>query len=240
MVRDIRPISTVFLNEKVKGELLKDIGDFLDPRARRWYSNHGIPYRRGYLLYGPPGTGKSSLSLSVVGHFDLDIYILSLSSIDDDCLRTLFAKLPQQCIILLEDIDAASPTHSQDTSVIKDPGQIVTGSHNKQTMSTQARVSLSALLNVIDGVASQEGRLLIMTTNHIERLDDALIRPGRVDMKLEFRLADKEMITQLFCVVFKRSEGDVPHLGKRLDDDKIVERVAKEFADKVPQLSCNE
>jgi mitochondrial chaperone BCS1 len=78
-----------------------------------------------------------------------------------------------------------------------------------------------------------------LPTNHIERLDDTLIRPGRVDMKLEFRLANKEMITQLFCVVFKRSEGDVPHLGKRLDDDKIVERMAKEFAAKVLQLEFN-
>jgi chaperone BCS1 len=75
-----------------------------------------------------------------------------------------------------------------------------------------------------------------MTTNHIERLDDALIRPGRVDMKLEFGLADKEMITQLFCVIFKRSEGNVPHLGKRVEDDKTVERLAKEFAAKVPKL----
>ncbi len=189
MARDIRPISTVILDQKVKGDLLKDIKDFLDPRARTWYSNCGIPYRKGYLLYGPPRTRKSSLCLSVAKYFDLDIYILSLSSIDDDCLRALFAELPQQCVILLEDIDAASPTRSQDTAV-KDSGQIETGSSHKQTKSTQGRVSLSALLNVIDSVASQEGMLLIITTSHIERQDDALIRPSRVDMKLEFRLAD--------------------------------------------------
>lgn len=52
-------------------------------------------------------------------------------------------------------------------------------------------MSLSALLNVLDGVASQEGRVLIMTTNHIEKLDAALVRSGRVDKKVEFRLADR-------------------------------------------------
>jgi chaperone BCS1 len=239
IVRDIRPISTVILGKKVKGELLKDIREFLDPGARRWYSNRGIPYRRGYLLYGPPGTGKSSLSLSIAGYFDLDIYILSLSGIDEGDLITLFAELPRHCIILLEDIDAASPTRSQDTE-IKGSGQSVTGSPPQKDKATQGMVSLSALLNVIDGVASQEGRVLIMTTNYIERLDKALIRPGRVDKKVEFRLADEEMITQLFCIVFKHSEGDVDHPRKlqsnALEEDKTVERLAREFTAKVPKL----
>jgi chaperone BCS1 len=239
IVRDIRPISTVILGEKVKGELLKDIREFLDPGARRWYSTHGIPYRRGYLLYGPPGTGKSSLSLSIAGYFGLDIYILNLSDINEGDLRTSFAELPRHCMILLEDIDAASPTRSRDTE-LKDSCQIVTSSP-PQDEATQGVVSLSALLNVIDGVASQEGRVLIMTTNYIERLDEALIRPGRADRKVEFQLADKEMITQLFCVVFKHSEGDVAHPRKPqsnvlLEEDKTVERLAKEFTAKVPKL----
>jgi chaperone BCS1 len=75
-----------------------------------------------------------------------------------------------------------------------------------------------------------------MTTNYIKRLDDALIRPGRVDMKVEFGLADKEIITKLFYVVFKCSEGDAPHLGKRVKDDETVKRLAKEFAAKLPKV----
>jgi chaperone BCS1 len=92
--RDVRKFETVILNEKVKRGLLKDIKNFLDPKSRKWYSSRGIPYRRGYLLYGPPGTGKSSLSLSIAGCFDLDIYILNLPSVDDGSLSTLFAELP--------------------------------------------------------------------------------------------------------------------------------------------------
>jgi mitochondrial chaperone BCS1 len=120
-VSDIRPISTVILNESGKRELLKDIGDFLDQIARQWYSNHGIPYQRGYLLYGPPGTRKSSLSLSVARYFGLDIYILSLSAINNEAsLRNLFAKLLSRYIILLEDIDAVSSKRSRDAET-KDP-----------------------------------------------------------------------------------------------------------------------
>src|SRR5450432_3187400 len=239
-MRDIRHISIVVLSEKMKRHLLNDMRDFLDLEAQRWYLSYGIPYRRGYLLYGPPGTGKSSLSLSIAGHFELDIYILSLSSIDEGCLKTLFAELPRRCVILLEDIDAASLSRSRDTEM-KDFCQTVTGSPPQKNKATQGVVSLSALLNVIDGVASQEGQVLIMTTNYIERLDEALIRPSRADRKVEFRLADEEMITQLFYVVFKHSEGDVAHPRKLqsnalVEEDKTVERLPKELAVKVPKL----
>jgi chaperone BCS1 len=71
---------------------------------------------------------------------------------------------------------------------------------------------LSTLLNVIDSVASKEGRVLIITTNHISRLNKALIRPGRVDKKVELRLADKNITSDLFCLVFKPVAGDVAPL----------------------------
>jgi chaperone BCS1 len=256
IVSDVRSISTVILNESKKKELLKDIEDFLDEKTRRWYSNRGIPYRRGYLLYGPPGTGKSSLSLSVAGHFGLDIYILNLSTITEGRLRDLFSKLPSRCIILLEDIDAVSPKRLGDTET-KDSHQIVAGSPSEQNKPVSGLVSLSALLNVIDGVGSQEGRVLVMTTNHVTRLDDALIRPGRVDRKFELGLADKKMTADLFCIVFMPMEGDIPPPGKapsdalvRLVEDrkvdeaarsqgeevKRVERLAEEFAGWVPEL----
>ncbi|OJD10512.1 hypothetical protein ACJ73_09770 [Blastomyces percursus] len=72
-----------------------------------------------------------------------------------------------------------------------------------------------------------------MTTNHIERLDDALIRPGRVDRKVLFQLADGKMSSRLFCTVFKRSDGDQRITGKEFDNETI-ERLAGEFAAKVP------
>ena len=171
VVSKIRRTSTVILDEGRKRELLEDIRDFLDPASQKWYSDRDTPYRRGYLLYGPPGTGKSSLSSAIAGHFSLNIYILSLSTINEASLKSLFDKLPSRCIILLEDIDAVSSNRDADENA----RQIVTGSPSQQSKSASGKVSLSALLNVIDGVGSQEGRILIMTTNHITRLDEALI-----------------------------------------------------------------
>ena len=81
-----------------------------------------------------------------------------------------------------------------------------TGGHpNKEP---GAGISLSGLLNAIDGVASHEGRVLIMTTNHPEKLDAALVRPGRVDRKVGFRLAMREEVRELFVRMYRVSEED--------------------------------
>ncbi|KAJ0298560.1 hypothetical protein Brms1b_013355 [Colletotrichum noveboracense] len=233
ITRDVRPIETVIMNERIKQMLLKDICSFLDPAARSWYTNRGLPYRRGYLLYGRPGTGKSSLSMSVAGCFGLDIYVLSLAGINDGRLSALFAELPQRCVVLLEDVDAVGTTQSRDTDADEsDSGSEVSRSSSKPP----GTLSLSGLLNVLDGVASQEGRVLIITTNHIEHLDDALIRPGRVDKKIEFQLADTEVVRKLFCTVFEQSEEELPDLGSREKRNEEVRQLAVQFAGVVPEL----
>ncbi|KAK3303457.1 BCS1 N terminal-domain-containing protein [Chaetomium strumarium] len=228
MARTSRPFSTVILNEKVKQELIDDVTDYLNPATRRWYSNRGIPYRRGYLLYGPPGTGKSSLSLALAGFFKMRIYIVSLSSVtaNEENLATLFAELPRRCVVLLEDIDTAGLTHTREdgnqggdngndndnetnsTNTTRNSRLPPGATPNPNPNNNSGRLSLSGLLNILDGVASQEGRVLIMTTNHIDKLDKALIRPGRVDMIVKFDRADTEMIASLFKAIYAPLEGD--------------------------------
>lgn len=271
MARVSRPFSTVILNEKVKQDLIDDVTDYLNPATRRWYANRGIPYRRGYLLYGPPGTGKSSLSLALAGFFKMRIYIVSLSSISstEENLASLFAELPRRCVVLLEDIDTAGLTHTreedkpQDTNNTDDqaPKQGLRGTDkgNASNNNNNAfRLSLSGLLNILDGVASQEGRVLIMTTNHLEKLDKALIRPGRVDMTVTFGLADTGMTAAIFRAIFAPLEADNPsksstdkvedvaleaeRLAKRLAHEKLqrdeailkVDELASHFAEKIP------
>lgn len=267
LARASRPFSTVILNDKVKQDLIDDVQDYLNPATRRWYSNRGIPYRRGYLLYGPPGTGKSSLSLALAGFFKMRIYIVSLSSVtsNEENLSTLFAELPRRCVVLLEDIDTAGLTHtredksSDNSDDNKDddmvPGQLTKGSGPTNTNNNNGRLSLSGLLNILDGVASQEGRVLIMTTNHVDKLDKALIRPGRVDMIVKFDLADTGMISSIFRAIFAPLEGDNkpsvseteaardPEGVKRLAEadkarrDEItaeIEKLAEDFAAKIP------
>ena len=226
---DIRQLDTIIFDEQKKTALLNDIKMFLDPASRAWYSRCGIPYRKGYLFYGPPGTGKSSLSLSIAGDCDLDVYILNLSGVDDSSLDELFTELPARCVILLEDIDAVDATQSRQHRAVRTR-------QNETRSSTEGKpggeLSLSALLNVLDGVGSQEGRILIMTTNHVERLDAALIRAGRVDMKVELGLANRDINARLFTTMFLLDNA--PDEGKGTED-KILVELATEFATIVPE-----
>ncbi|KPA35241.1 hypothetical protein FLAG1_12079 [Fusarium langsethiae] len=198
----VRPLQTVILDEKQKVPLIKDIQDFLDPETRCWYSEHSIPYKRGYLLYGPPGTGKSSFSLSIAGELDMDIYVVSIPGANDRMLKNLFAGLPDRCVVLLEDIDAAGATCSRDSQSEGSDSDTDARPHREGPKG----VTLSGLLNVLDGVASQEDRVLIMTTNHPEKLDQALTRPGRIDIEVEFQLADRGIAKDIFRFMFSRPD----------------------------------
>lgn len=166
--RKKRPLASVVLDEGVKEAIVADIRDFLG--RQQWYVDRGIPYRRGYLLYGPPGSGKSSFIQALAGELDFSVAMINLSEMGmtDDKLAYLLTKLPKRSILLLEDADAAFVNRRQ-----RDADGY-----------SGATVTFSGLLNALDGLAAGEERIAFLTTNHIDRLDPALIRPGRVDMMM--------------------------------------------------------
>eukprot|EP01127_Copromyxa_protea_P014552 TRINITY_DN4080_c0_g2_i1.p1 TRINITY_DN4080_c0_g2~~TRINITY_DN4080_c0_g2_i1.p1 ORF type:complete len:467 (+),score=95.73 TRINITY_DN4080_c0_g2_i1:13-1413(+) len=191
-----RPMSSIILKEGVAESLLQDISNFR--KNSDWYRSLGVPYRRGYLLFGPPGCGKSSFVRAVAGHFGLGICLLNLNNreISDQSINELLNETPRNCVIIIEDIDAAMP--SRDLS----DEESCTAKHNPG-------LTLSGLLNALDGIGSQEGRLLFLTTNRKGKLDSALIRPGRVDKYIEFGLATRGQMARFFRKVFPNSEYDL-------------------------------
>ncbi|SJL09253.1 uncharacterized protein ARMOST_12630 [Armillaria ostoyae] len=200
-----RSMNFIILEPGVKDLLLEDARDFLD--SKNWYAERGIPFRRGYLLYGVPGSGKTSLIHSIAGELGLDIYIISLSRVglDDSSLDALINELPERCVALMEDIDAAfTRTLNRDDDDSSDSGSSGSSDINKTPKSggppppPSSRVSLSGLLNALDGIGAQEGRILFATTNKHTSLDPALCRPGRMDLHIEFRLSSKYQARELF------------------------------------------
>lgn len=200
--RQKRPMSSIVLQPGVKDMLLADCKDFLT--SEEWYAERGIPFRRGYLLHGVPGSGKTSLIHSLAGELGLDIYVVSLSSkgMGDNTLTTLMGNVPSRCILLLEDLDAAfTRSVSRDEKSTGVP-TVSTAEAAKAETTDGSTLSLSGLLNSLDGVAAAEGRLLFATTNHIERLDPALSRPGRMDVWINFTHATKWQAEGIFKCFF--------------------------------------
>lgn len=187
MARRRRPLQSVILAKGIAENLMSDIREFLG--SGKWYQDRGIPYRRGYMLYGPPGTGKSSMVQAIAGELGYSICLLSLADgmVTDDRLNHLLSVLPEKSILLLEDVDAVSLEAS--------------------TQHGLSRLTLSGLLNALDGVGSSEERLICMTTNHYSKLAPALIRPGRIDVKYLIDLADSDQIRRMFERFYPGQEG---------------------------------
>lgn len=191
----------------------------------------------GYLFYGPPGTGKSSLSTALAGEFGLDLYEVKIPSVASDAdLEQMFQEIPPQCIVLLEDIDAVW-TAEREYSEREDR---TAGSGSR---SPSSNCTLSGLLNVLDGVGSQEGRIVIMTTNKPERLDSALVRPGRVDMKVHLgsisRQSAEDMFMRMFASDLKSRTGlmlgEAPQSSEMGPALEALRTMANEFSSHIPE-----
>ncbi|KAJ3720308.1 P-loop containing nucleoside triphosphate hydrolase protein [Lentinula raphanica] len=219
--RSKRSLNSIILDPGIKEMLVEDARGFLESKA--WYAERGIPFRRGYLLWGAPGSGKSSLIHALAGELGLDIYVVSLgkAGLDDSSLNSLINQLPERCIALMEDIDAAFTTEltrdneaANDSKNPQNPGGSAPSLASTQTNN---RVTLSGLLNTLDADwhAHQLGRILFATTNKFSSLDPALRRPGRMDVHIEFKLASKYQARELFYRFFH--PGDVV---TGIDDDE--------------------
>ncbi|OSD04832.1 P-loop containing nucleoside triphosphate hydrolase protein [Trametes coccinea BRFM310] len=222
-----RPMQSIILDPGTIELVLEDAKDFFASKA--WYAERGIPHRRGYLLYGAPGSGKTSLIHSIAGELNLDVYILSLTrlGLDDTSLSSIIADLPTQCIVLVEDIDAAF--HQGVKRDIADPerdqGERAQQSVGKgsESSGTVGRVTLSGLLNALDGIAAQEGRILFATTNDYDALDPALCRPGRLDLHIEFKLASKYQCREMFRRFYLPSNPEADS-SKAEEDPEVDEK----------------
>ncbi|EKM76611.1 hypothetical protein AGABI1DRAFT_62968 [Agaricus bisporus var. burnettii JB137-S8] len=195
-----RPLNSIVLPGATLESLIADVRDFL--KMEDWYMSAGIPHRRGYLLFGPPGTGKSSTIHAVAGELRMEIYSISLAAhfVDDTFLEAAVSSVPKGSILLIEDIDCAFSREDDDDDDFHGSGfgYPVQGFIKPTRRARRSAVTLSGLLNILDGVGSEEGKIFFATTNYIDNLDAALLRPGRIDRKVEYKLATSEQASALF------------------------------------------
>ena len=191
-----RLLESVILKTGEKERLIRDVETFRSSRKR--YRQLGVPYHRGYLLYGPPGTGKTSLISALANKFGMSIYAVNLTEFSDKSLRSAINDVPENSVILLEDIDCMKAGNRRPEKG-DEPVQQPNGNTEKNAV---LGVTLSGLLNVLDGFHAPENVLFVMTTNNAEALDPALLRPGRIDYKLYMGEAAKSQKVELYLRFF--------------------------------------
>lgn len=195
--------------------VLQDAQEFM--HSEKWYSERGLPYRRGYLFHGVPGAGKTSLVHAIAGELNLDIYVINLSkrNLDDSVLTELISDLPARSIALIEEIDAAFLR-----GVTRESTGSASGSESRDS---SPGVTLSGLLASIDGIQASEGRLLFATTNNYHALDSALIRAGRLDVHVEFTYASQPQAEELFKRFFHANDNPAPAASTEPKNEKPKE-----------------
>jgi hypothetical protein len=184
-----KTFATLAMDPVEKKRIMDDLDMFKN--GKDYYARIGKAWKRGYLLYGPPGTGKSAMIAAMANYLDYDIYDIELTSVHSNTdLRKLFIETTSKSIIVIEDIDcsldltgARKKKEAAEEDDKKDGGPFRPG----EKKDTSSKVTLSGLLNFIDGLWSACGgeRIIVFTTNHVKKLDPALIRRGRMDKHIE-------------------------------------------------------
>jgi chaperone BCS1 len=190
-----RSLESVVLGAGNKEQLVEDVTRFRNAKER--YSRLGVPYHRGYLLYGPPGTGKTSLVSALAAHFALSVYCLNLTEFNDRSLMAAVSQIPKDTVLLFEDIDCMKGGQAREAANLSS-AEPQAETKPKEAGATNNGVTLSGLLNVLDGFFAPTGVLFMMTTNRIETLDSALLRPGRIDYKLYLGKASDAQKVELY------------------------------------------
>lgn len=170
--REKRNLNSIYMNDNAQYKVFNDLKKFI--HNKQFYRDNNIPYKRNYLLYGKPGTGKTSLIFSLASELNYDIRIIDISTFNDFLsLLSQIRNNSSNTFLIFEDIDAISNNFDNCRYVNESPAV------------TPNIVSLASLLNILDGFYTKEGMITFFTTNHIEKLDDAFLRDGRMDYKLE-------------------------------------------------------
>jgi len=211
-----RTLDTIILKNNIKNIIKEDMQLFLN--SEEWYQHRDIPYTRGYLFHGHPGTGKTSMikGLSLFGKRHIHYLMLNEVKNDTELIELVKSINYKETILVIEDIDAMINIVKSRESDNKTYQEYMDEKEKNKKMSVdewekierqkqkKSTITLSGLLNVIDGLFTCHGRILIMSTNHPEILDSALIRPGRINCKFLFDNCDSEQIGKLYEMFFNQ------------------------------------
>ena len=174
---------------KEQKEIIDDLEQFFN--AKQWYQRKKMNHKRGYLIHGKPGTGKSTLIKHIALKYNLNVYYCSYAIMNDPV--GALASCEKNSLIVFEDIDTVFGQKRND--ITEESKEVSSSSprrlghmpspyfsRNKETIKPTINASLGSMLNALDGIVDYDSCVFMATTNYINKLDDALIRPGRIDI----------------------------------------------------------
>jgi len=194
-----RDLSTVFLRDNIESAVISHIDTFV--AKENWYVSNGLSYQTGILFHGKPGCGKTSLIKALASKYNKPLYVLNAGMLH--YIEDAVMELPDKSILVIEDIDAEPVLHKREEDEEESREESVSSGSLPKTKTVKPPPMLSFsnnsdILNALDGIISIHGRILIATTNHIEKLDEALLRDGRFDLKVGVYYADNFVVKNFF------------------------------------------
>lgn len=214
LLKNPRTFDNLSYDSATLDPLLEDLDKFV--ASEDLYKKKGIKYRRGYLLYGPPGTGKSSIVEAIAHKYKYAIRNVKLREMTDSDLYNAMSSVNESTIVLIEDIDS-----------------VYEGKELREGKSVDQYPSYEAMLNSISGLTSSEDIILIVTTNDVTKLDEALLRPGRLDVSVHLGYVTEPQVRDMYVKFtedttennineFIQSFGSLTNVSPAMVTDKLV------------------
>jgi len=188
-----RSLDSIALSKANREALLHTIDNFVAKEA--WYLEHNVPYQLGILLHGPPGTGKTSLIRGIAAYMGRNIVTAKSSNILEYACKTT----PRSSLIVVEEIDTFGVSQRELDSEEDEDTNVKSKDYLEKSLDS---FSVGAILSALDGLIPNPGRVLIMTTNHPDKIDKAITRPGRIDLSLYLGYLDQEVMGILLYKFF--------------------------------------
>lgn len=202
----MRPFESVIINKEIKDTVMQRIDDFYT--KRQWYLDKGLSHKLTMIFHGIPGTGKTSFIKALAGKYGVNVYVINISTMTDDKLEKAIASVPKGNFILIEDFDSSKAVKARNTP-IKDEILDVVGTTPPapkrpksdtvsfaEEFSDYSMLSLTGVLNALDGIVSLDNTIIFMTTNHIDKIDEAILRKGRCDLDVEIGQLNNDSIKE--------------------------------------------
>lgn len=200
-----RSLDSVIVDDDVGNRITESIDNFL--KSKEWYDKHGVSYKHSIFLHGSPGTGKTSIIKALSSHYNRPLYIINMAMVSDYNIDELFHDIPPKSMVVMEDIDCVNNVNVASRGGERRSVPTTDDALYSKQSDDPAGLSLSSILNVLDGIKPLDDIVIFMTTNFIDKIDPAILRKGRTDDIIEIKALTTDGVNKYLKYSFGDAHG---------------------------------